>query len=81
MKNISFGTEVVDNVTGFHGTLIGYCEYSTGCAQYLIQPKCGKDRSVKPQSSWIDESRVELKNGKKPESPNRPGFDKPAPTK
>lgn len=74
------GTTMKDQITGFKGVVVGYCQYITGCHQVLLVPKVGKDGSY-VDSCWFDEQRctqvgtkvVDLDNTK------TPGFDKAAP--
>ena len=51
------GIEVKDKITGLKGIITGKASYITGCAQYLVQPQ--GDGTKYPDSSWIDESRLE----------------------
>ena len=39
---MNLGRQGKDKITGFKGTIIGYVQYSTGCNQYLLVPKCKK---------------------------------------
>lgn len=79
---MDLGKTYKDTITGFTGVAVGHCKYITGCNQVLLSPK-GSDSSVKPESQWIDEQRLEvietelmivLNNG------STPGSDKAAPT-
>ena len=48
-----------DNLTKFTGTAIGYCEYSSGTSQYLIQPNCEEQKTnTLPEAQWIDSKRI-----------------------
>ena len=62
-QRIEFGVQVTDVVSGLQGIITGYSTYITGCSQYLVQPK--GNGKIKPESHWIDESRLEVMNGKK----------------
>ena len=53
-----FGENVKDKITGFQGIVTGKCEYITGCAQYLVQPRCKKMNEY-VQGKWFDEERLE----------------------
>jgi hypothetical protein len=52
------GTKVRCKITGFEGIITGYCDYITGCAQYLVQPPV-KDEEYK-DAHWIDEGRLDI---------------------
>ena len=83
MKTIEFGTQVQDRVSGFKGTVTGWCHYISGCAQYLVSSKAKADGSL-GESNWFDENRIEVIKGKKivlENQPQTPGFDKPAPVR
>ncbi|MCF6304379.1 MAG: hypothetical protein L3J33_03295 [Rhodobacteraceae bacterium] len=54
-----FEKQVTDTVTGFTGTCIGLCQYTTGSDQYLIAPRIGSDRLYR-DSHWFDVGRVVL---------------------
>lgn len=56
MFKIKLGENVYDRVTGFKGKVAGRAEYISGCRQYLVMPKCEKNKIQ--QSHWIDESRL-----------------------
>ena len=54
------GMEAKDIVTGFKGTVTGYCRYLTGCHQYLLMPKTDPKKPLEaPDGCWYDETRVE----------------------
>lgn len=60
MKLSDFKKDVIeakDKITGFKGTVIGYCTYSTGCDQYLLSPPVSNDGDFK-DSRWFDEARL-----------------------
>lgn len=74
-----------DMVTGFKGTVIGFCTYTTGCNQYLLAPSVGADGDFK-ESRWFDEARLQvleerqdIKNVDLVGDTN--GADRPAPSK
>ncbi len=54
---IEMGTKVADKITGFAGVVTGRTEYSTGCRQYLVQPRA-KDPGEYPKATWLDEDRL-----------------------
>ncbi len=55
MKHL--GYRATDRVTGFSGTITGFCTYLTGCNQYLVAPRCGEDgKHAEPH--WLDEQRL-----------------------
>jgi hypothetical protein len=58
------GKQGKDVVTGFTGTVTGYCMYLTGCHQILLTPKCKEDGTA-ADSRWIDIDRVELQSDEK----------------
>ena len=62
---MNLGKKGTDTITGFTGIIIGYVQYSTGCNQYLIVPKCSKgETNKKPEGHWIDDSRIIIKESK-----------------
>lgn len=78
VNKTEMGILAKDVITGFKGTVIGRCEYISGCNQVLLAPYC-KDDGTKIDSEWFDEQRIEqigdrlaitLDNGA------TPGFDK-----
>lgn len=75
------GQKAKDKITGFSGVITGKVEYISGCAQFLLQPKCKKD-GIKPAAEWIDEMRLSVVDKKiivlKTENP---GSDMMAPIK
>lgn len=77
-----FGKKAKDKVTGFSGTAIGYCQYSTGCNQILIAPEVSKDGTFQ-ESRWFDEQRIQFIPGKRLVIDNRgmTGPDAAAPVK
>ncbi len=77
------GITVRDTISGFRGVVTGHCTYISGCDQYLVSPKCGRQGEV-AKSHWFDVQRLEKVPNKKrialpAEAP--PGFGKPAPIK
>lgn len=59
MKNENLGKKATDSVTGFSGTVVGFCQYLSGCDQYLLSPRT-EDPNVKPKSHWLDLNRLEF---------------------
>ena len=57
------GDELKDTITNAKGIVTGRIEYITGCKQYLLSFKVGKDNTMK-DAVWLDESRVELLKSK-----------------
>lgn len=82
------GDQAQDIVTGFRGTVIGRCEYLTGCEQVLLIPKVDKD-GKRTDGEWFDADRCKVtKAGAVTLGPKvtpttitrtRAGSDKPAP--
>jgi hypothetical protein len=56
-RKFTHGLKVRDKITGLEGIVTGYCDYITGCNQYLVQPPV-KDGDYK-DSHWIDEGRLD----------------------
>jgi len=56
---IELGSRVKDIVNGFEGTVVGRCEWLTGCVQYVISPKVDKD-GKRIESEWVDEMRLQV---------------------
>ncbi len=54
------GQQAKDRITGFKGTITSRCDYMTGCVQYLLSPKIGKDGAA-VDSVWFDEDRLDVK--------------------
>jgi len=71
-----FGTELI---TGFQGIATGYCQYITGCSQYLLVPKSVDGSYKEPQ--WFDEQRIFFNEGDaiKLDNGATPGCDRAAP--
>lgn len=53
------GQKARDKVTGFEGTLTGFCHYLYGCDQYLLTPKVDSNGN-KVDGHWFDSGRIEL---------------------
>lgn len=75
-----FGKTAVDQVTGFKGTITGYAEYISGCAQVLIVPKVADNGSF-VDGQWFDVQRTSILKGKQVvlDNSKTPGPDKVAP--
>ena len=56
--NHEMGVHVKDAITEFKGHVTGRAQYVTGCNQYLVQPKCDKDKRKYPAAEWFDENRL-----------------------
>jgi len=79
--DLEMGAEYKDKITGFKGTLVGFCLYITGCNQALLVPRVKKDGSHQ-DGHWYDEQRLERVGKKKPvslDNRRRPGADIPPP--
>ena len=50
-------------ITGFKGTIIGFCEHITGCDTFCLQPKIDKGKHV--DARWFDSNRLQVMKGKK----------------
>ena len=57
--NKVFGKKGKDVISGFEGTIIGYCEYYTGCATYLLVPSINENGQMQ-LGEWIDTARIEI---------------------
>lgn len=80
-RNDHLGKTAADVITGFRGTITGFCQYLSGCDQYLITPKCETTNKA-AEGSWFDCNRLQLEVGPKPvqlDTSNAAGPDKPAP--
>lgn len=47
------GKEMKDVVTGFTGVATGFAQHMTGCDQYYLQPKIGRDKKFS-DGRWFD---------------------------
>ena len=56
-KKIKMGNLAKDVITGFKGTVGGFCQYLTGCNQILLAAPVKEDGSL-GESHWFDDSRV-----------------------
>lgn len=60
MSENNLGLRGEDVVTSFNGLIMGFCQYYTGCDQYLIIPT-GLDKDGKRQEGeWYDTSRIRV---------------------
>lgn len=77
---MQLGVKAKDKITGFQGTVVGFCQYLSGCNQALLVPPVKEDGSF-AEGHWLDFQRLEqvgdevivLDNG------STPGCDKAAP--
>jgi len=53
------GIEVIDTVSGFTGIIDCCSLWLNGCRRYSVQPKIGKDKTIRPEGIWIDEESLE----------------------
>ena len=58
-----FGTQAKDVITGFKGTVTGFCCYLTGCDQYCLTPKADKNKVE--SGRWYDVNRLQPVRAKK----------------
>jgi len=58
MFKVAMKSMVKDVITGFSGIVTARAEYSTGCRQYLVQPKQKRGENGYPKSAWLDEDRI-----------------------
>lgn len=65
---IELGEEVTESITGYKGTVTARCEYTTGCVQYQVTPKC-KAGGKYDEGCWLDEDRLIVKAVVKKKSP------------
>jgi hypothetical protein len=56
---VELGQTARDIVTGFKGTVTGFCLYMTGCAQVCIVPQVN-DKGETVDGKWFDITRVEV---------------------
>lgn len=56
---VGLGDAVVDDLTGFSGTVTGICFYITGCTQALVKPAV-KDDGEMTDGAWIDTPRLSI---------------------
>lgn len=63
--NKHLNKKATDLITEFTGTVTAYCQYVTGCDQYLLTPKCKED-GTKPQSYWFNVNRLEFEDDGRP---------------
>ena len=79
--NGSIGRRVKDRITGFEGVVTGYCEYITGCNQFLVCPTAMKPGGDYVEPRWFDEQRLVHLGTEvvKLDNSSHPGPDKPAP--
>lgn len=80
--NDLLGRQAEDRITGFSGTITGYCEYISGCHQVLIFPSVD-DKGNARDGRWFDVQRLEVSEDEPIRLDNRetPGCDMAAPTR
>jgi hypothetical protein len=58
-NKFTLGLLAKDKITGFTGTMTGFCRYLTGCDQYLLSPSVDKD-GKHVEARWFDENRLNI---------------------
>lgn len=66
MKTSLLGFYVSDTVTGFSGVVTGEVTYLTGCVQCLVQPRVKEEGAAIPDASWVDRSRLYVRQDHEP---------------
>lgn len=76
----NMGKQGEDIITGFKGTVTGFCIYISGCNQVLLIPRNDPSKEKQPDGRWVDEQRVAF-SGEAIVLDNSltPGPDAPAP--
>lgn len=59
MNEIKMRDTVRSVITGFTGTVTGFCKYLNGCEQWLVAPKVSEDGSAR-EALWIDVQHLEV---------------------
>lgn len=79
---MKLGVQARDRITGFFGTVTGYCEYISGCHQVLLTPVVG-EKGEHRDGHWFDVQRIEITDPQAIQLDNgtTPGCDKPAPVR
>lgn len=62
---LEYGQEVVDNVTGYTGTVVAVTQWQYGCVRIGVQGKMSQDGKI-PDLAWIDEPQLTGKIAKAP---------------
>lgn len=76
------GDQLIDEITGFKGTVISRMQWLNGCIQYCIKPKMDATKKIMAEGEYIDEGQLKLIKPKKKitekrRSPGGPGPDYP----
>ena len=58
MKDLEFGMEAEDVVTGFAGIITAKVEYLNGCTQFCLKPKGTKPDGDPKEGHYFDENQV-----------------------
>ena len=80
---IQLGVKAKDKITGFSGTVTGFCQYISGCNQALLIPPVG-EKGEHREGHWFDEQRLEVDETVPAvvlDNSKTPGPDKPAPVR
>ena len=62
---IELGQAGEDVVTGWRGTVTGFCLYITGCAQACLTPKMD-DKGECKEARWFDVTRIRIDPASQP---------------
>jgi hypothetical protein len=57
---VNLGDKVRDRINGFTGIVTGRSVYLYGCVHVLVAPTALPADGKHPDSTWIDEDRVEI---------------------
>ncbi len=57
---VELGSRVRDRINGFEGVVTGRAEYLFGCRQVLVAPEVLPADGKHPESTWLDEDRVQI---------------------
>lgn len=61
MKNVvGLGDRVRDRINGYTGIATGRAEFLFGCRQVMVAPETIPADGKHPESSWVDEDRLEV---------------------
>jgi hypothetical protein len=58
---VKLGDKVRDRINGFEGVVTGRADYLFGCRQVLVAPTQLGEQGKHPDSTWLDEDRVEVR--------------------
>lgn len=59
MQAVQLGDKVIDQISGFTGTVISKVEYLNGCVQFCVLPKCDKDGKY-VEGIYFDSQRLQV---------------------